>query len=69
MSQANVEAFLQKVDADLLITGHIPCEHGYETPNERQLILDSMGETGAYCLFPADRPLKHQELLACVALL
>src|SRR5205807_7564032 len=32
----NVAAFLKKVDADWLITGHIPCEHGFATPNERQ---------------------------------
>ncbi len=67
VSQANAEAFLKIVDADLLITGHIPCEHGYDTPNDRQVILDSMGEPAAYCLFPTDRPLTHQELVACVA--
>ncbi len=69
VSQANAEAFLKKVDADLLITGHIPCEAGYDAPNDRQLILDSLGESAAYCLFPVDRPLTHQELLACIALL
>jgi len=42
-SLANVTAFLQKVDADLLITGHIPCDQGFEVPNERQIILDSLG--------------------------
>jgi hypothetical protein len=65
-SLANVTAFLQKVDADLLITGHIPNEQGYSVPNERQLILDSMGATACYCLFPTDRPLSHAELVACV---
>lgn len=63
---ANVTAFLQKVDADLLITGHIPSEQGFSVPNERQLILDSLGATACYCLFPADRPLSHSELVACV---
>jgi Calcineurin-like phosphoesterase len=61
-----VAAFLRKVDADLLITGHIPCDDGYEAPNDRQLILDCMGTPACYCLFPADRPLTHAELLACV---
>jgi hypothetical protein len=69
VSQANAEAFLQKVDADLLISGHIPCDNGYNTPNDRQLILDSVSEPAAYCLFPTDRPLTHQQLTACVALL
>src|ERR1019366_726723 len=59
---ATVAAFLQKMDADLLITGHIPCERGFDSPNDRQLILDSLGRPAAYCLFPADRPLTHSEL-------
>lgn len=64
-----VEAFLRKVDADLLITGHIPCESGYETPNERQLILDAQGALACYCLFPTDRPLVLQDLVSCVGTL
>jgi hypothetical protein len=68
-SRVNAEAFLRKVDADLLITGHIPCENGYEVPNDRQLILDSLGAPAACCLFPADRPLTHQELLAGIEIL
>jgi len=68
-SQATIEAFLKKVDADLLISGHIPCEEGFEAPNDRQLILDSMRTPAAYCLFPADRPLTHAELLTCVSIL
>jgi hypothetical protein len=58
--------FLGKVGADLLITGHVPCENGFATPNERQIVLDSLGCPAAYCLFPADRPLTHAELTACV---
>src|SRR5262249_53119288 len=56
-SAANAAAFLQKVDADLLITGHIPCNQGFATPNHRQIILDSLGSRGCYCLFPTDGPL------------
>jgi hypothetical protein len=62
----NVSAFLKRVDADLLITGHIPCDHGFDVPNERQLILDCMGTPACYCLFPADRSLTHAELVGCV---
>jgi hypothetical protein len=65
-SSAHVAAFLKKVDADLLVTGHIPCEKGFEVPNEWQVILDSMGEPACYCLLPADRPLAHDELIARV---
>src|SRR5262249_38238058 len=63
---ANVTAFLQKMDADLLITGHIPCREGFAVPNERQIILDSLGTPAGYCLFRADRPLTHPELVGCV---
>jgi hypothetical protein len=65
-SLENATAFLRRVDADLLITGHIPCDHGFDVPNERQLILECYGSPACYCLFPADRPLTHAELLACV---
>jgi len=32
-------------------------------PNDRQLILDSLGTPAGYCLFPTNRPLSHAELL------
>jgi hypothetical protein len=62
-------AFLQKVGADLLVTGHVPCDHGFDAPNERQVILDSLGHPAGYCLFPADRPLTHADLMKCVGIL
>ncbi|MBY0523197.1 MAG: metallophosphoesterase [Gemmataceae bacterium] len=68
-SLGNVEAFLRKVDADLLISGHIPCDNGFTVPNPRQLILDTMKTPACYCLFPTDRPLHHEELLDCVGIL
>jgi hypothetical protein len=65
-SPDTVGAFLDKVDADLLVTGHHPCDNGFDVPNERQLILDCDGSPACYCMFPADRPLTHAELVACV---
>jgi hypothetical protein len=62
-------AFLAKLDADLLITGHVPCDNGFDTPNDRQLILDSLGSPACYCLFPTDRPLTHAELVHHVSTL
>ncbi|HTU90686.1 MAG TPA: metallophosphoesterase [Gemmataceae bacterium] len=56
-------AFLAKMDADLLISGHVPCDNGFDTPNDRQLILDSLGAVACYCLFPTDRPLTLAELV------
>ncbi|MCI0380684.1 MAG: metallophosphoesterase [Gemmataceae bacterium] len=68
-SQANVEAFLEKMDADLLLTGHIPCEEGYTVPNDRQIILDAKGTPACYCLFPTDRPLTQKELIEMIGVL
>jgi hypothetical protein len=68
-SPENVAAFLAKVDADLLVTGHIPCDEGFDVPNDRQLVLDSLGIPGAYCVFATDRPLTHAELVAGVNML
>jgi hypothetical protein len=68
-SAANAAAFLQKVDADWLITGHIPCEHGFDVPNDRQIILDAAKAPGCYCLFPADRPVTQTELIQGVGTL
>jgi Calcineurin-like phosphoesterase len=68
-SPATVNAFLEKMDADHLISGHIPCEQGYSAPNPRQIILDSGGTPAGYCLFPADRRVSHAQLVACVGTL
>jgi hypothetical protein len=62
-SEEHVTAFLRKVDADWLISGHIPQDAGYAVPNSRQLIVDAQGHPGGYCLFPADRPLSQQDLV------
>jgi hypothetical protein len=63
-TEDNVLAFLRMVSAELLITGHIPCERGYATPNSRQLILDAEDSPACYCLFRTDRPITFAELVA-----
>ena len=65
-SPANAAAFLQKMDADLLVSGHIACETGFDVPNDRQIIVDCAECPAAYLLFPADRPLTHAELVGCI---
>jgi hypothetical protein len=69
LQQPHVEEFLRKVDADLLITGHIPCDQGYMVPNDRQIILDALGTPACYCIFPTDRPLTQPELLEMIGTL
>jgi hypothetical protein len=58
--------FLRKMGADLLVSGHIACNDGFSVPNDRQVILDCAETPGGFVLFPADRPLTHPELVACV---
>ncbi len=67
--QGTVEAFLKVVDADLLVSGHIPTDQGYLAPNDRQLILDALGAPACYVLFPTDRPLTQADLLGCLGTL
>jgi hypothetical protein len=69
LGQRHVEEFLGKVDADWLISGHIPCDQGFMAPNDRQIILDALGTPACYCLFPTHRPLTHQELLGMIGVL
>lgn len=61
-----VDDFLRKVDADLLVSGHIPTDNGYDVPNHKQLIVDCSASPAAFVLFPADRKLTHAELVRSV---
>ena len=65
-SEANARRFLERVDADWLVTGHVPCPDGFTVANERQVILDCLGTPAAYALFPTDRPLELSDLVASV---
>jgi hypothetical protein len=56
------QRFAQLVDADLLITGHMPCPNGFHTPNSRQLILDSSRYPACYCLLPNLNPVTLDDL-------
>ena len=66
---ATSAAFLAKMDADLLVSGHIACHDGFDVPNNRQIIVDCAELPAGYLLFPTDRPLTHQELIACLKLI
>jgi hypothetical protein len=63
------EAFLQKVDCDWLISGHITCNAGFAFPNSRQLIVDCCDSPAAYALLPTDRAISADEFKACVRML
>jgi hypothetical protein len=65
-SLETVSWFLEQMDADLLVSGHIASDQGFAVPNDRQLILDCAEHPAGFVLFPADRPLTHAELLGYV---
>jgi hypothetical protein len=62
-SRDNVIAFLGRMDADLLVSGHIASDQGYIIPNDKQVIVDCSESPGGYVQFPADRPLTHADLI------
>lgn len=68
-TEPNARAFLRLVDADWLVTGHIPCDRGYAEPNGVQVILDCLGAVAGYALIPLGKRLTHDTLRASVALL
>lgn len=53
VSDETATAFCERVDADFLVTGHIPQPTGFSMPNSRQLILDSVAAPAACALLPA----------------
>jgi hypothetical protein len=65
-SEDNANAFLEKADADWLITGHIPCLEGYLQPSPRHIILDCHGFPAAIAVFPLDREIGPQGIGAFV---
>ncbi|MBY0513137.1 MAG: metallophosphoesterase, partial [Gemmataceae bacterium] len=58
--------YLGKMGAGLLVSGHIASDAGFGVPNDRQVIVDCAESPAGYVLFPADRPLTHQELVGCI---
>lgn len=65
-SQEAAANFLRKMGCDWLVSGHIACDAGFLVPNDRQVIIDCAESPAGFILFPANRPLTHQELVACV---
>ncbi len=66
VSAATTAGFLQKMDADLLVSGHIASDTGFLVPNDQQVIIDCAESPAGYILFPTDRRLTHSELVGFV---
>lgn len=62
-SEFTVSTFLDIVNAELLISGHIPNEKGFETPNKHQIILDGTIENPPALIFSAREKQTQQKLL------
>ncbi|MBI3462270.1 MAG: metallophosphoesterase [Planctomycetes bacterium] len=65
-SEPTARRFAALVNADLLITGHLPCPEGFHTPNPLQLVLDSSRYPACYCLFSNQQPCTLSDLVASV---
>ena len=46
-----------------MITGHEPCDEGFQVPNSKQIILDCCGEQAGYVLLPMDKELSQAEIV------
>jgi hypothetical protein len=68
-SSETADRFAKLIDADWFITGHQPCDHGFEQANHRQIIIDGTDPYPAYCLFPAEGAVTIESLLKCTHLL
>ena len=58
--------FASLVNADMLITGHMPCSDGFRSPNPLQLILDCSRFPACYCLFSNQHAITLTDLLSGV---
>jgi Calcineurin-like phosphoesterase len=62
-TESTAKAYLDLVEADLLISGHIPNDIGYDSPNLHQVILDSKDENAHVLMFPTTGSLTKDQLL------
>ncbi len=68
-SVSTAAAFLEKMDADLLVSGHIACDTGFDVPNDRQIIIDCAECPAGYLLLSTARPISHQELVGSLRMI
>lgn len=59
----SAQAVAERMAADVLVVGHMPCDDGFSVPNERHVILDCKDLEGRYALVPLDRPLTQSQVI------
>jgi hypothetical protein len=62
-TRETVMAFLEKMDADLLVSGHVACNDGYAIPNDKQVLVDCAESPAGFVQFATDHPLTHADLV------
>ncbi len=62
-SDAAVRKYLELVDCNILISGHIPCDNGFSVPNAVQIIIDGKDEQARVILLKTDRCYSQAETL------
>lgn len=62
----NVATYLRKVDADFLVSGHIPTDKGFLYPNDQQVIVDCSASPSSYICISAKERLTMAKLRAGV---
>ncbi|NQT87082.1 metallophosphoesterase [bacterium] len=63
LEASTARKFLDRVGADLLVTGHHPVRNGYVTPSPHHIILDCKDAHGACALIPLDRELALEDVV------
>lgn len=63
ISIETADRFAKITGADLFINGHIPCDHGFHSPNPRRIILDGTDPYPGFCTFPASGEISIDRLL------
>jgi hypothetical protein len=65
-SPETVDQFAKMVDTDWLITGHQPCDDGFQVPNHRQIIIDGTDPFPTFLHFHATEEMTLEKLRAGV---
>lgn len=65
----NAEGFMDCTGMNYFIHGHTPAPRGFNTPNERQLILDCSSRPASYALLPLGVPLDRMKIVDHVTVL
>ncbi len=62
VTEETTRSFLQLIDADIVINGHIACPSGFQVMHNCRLILDSSCPQPTIVRVPCDRPVTFAEL-------